>query len=218
MLLPEDDGLVMRDSQDYAKDKLTIFEGYISRFITSMRLKPWRAINFIDLQAGPGKNIFDPSNDILLGSPLIALTTKYQFTNYWFVELKPENFDALQQRVNEHERAQLVKFINDDCNVAINDIVGEIQDIDKSYVKGKWPSLNLAFLDPEGLELNWDTVEKLGQVGGMDLIINFSTSGFTRNADQMLSKESITLLDKFFGTPEWKTVYRKEQIRIYSHT
>ncbi|MBI5667693.1 MAG: three-Cys-motif partner protein TcmP [Chloroflexi bacterium] len=190
-LLPEDDGLPMRESQDYAKDKLRILEGYISRFTTSMRNKQWSALGYIDLLSGPGKNRFQPSGDILLGSPLIALTTRYPFTYYHFVEMGNQEHNALEQRIASSEHVERVKVIYGDCNVIVNSMVAEIEARDRQFLaEHKWSSLNLAFLDLEGLELEWATVEKLGRVRKMDLIINFSTSGFTRNAAQMLESEN----------------------------
>ncbi len=217
LLAAEDDGLPMRESQDYAKDKLRIFEGYVYRFTTSMRNKQWRALYFIDLQAGPGKNIFDPSRDVMLGSPLIALNAKYPFTHYRFVELNTDNFDALQQRISASPLKDRTISYNDDCNLIVDQIVSELQELDSRYIEGKWPSLNLAFLDPEGLELQWQTVEKLGRVNRMDLIINFSTSGFTRNARQMFEAEQATRLDLFFGTDEWRSVYQRVSERDVTH-
>lgn len=209
-LLPEDDGLPMRESQDYAKDKLRVLEGYIARFTTSMRKSQWSALGYIDLLAGPGKNRFQPSGDILLGSPLIALTAKYPFTYYRFVEMGNQEYVALARRITSSEHAERVKVIHGDCNAVVNTVVADIASRDKRFLaEHKWSSLNLAFLDPEGLELEWATVEKLGRIRRMDIILNFSTSGFTRNAAQMLMSENTARLDRFFGTTEWKMVYQE---------
>src|SRR5262245_52604513 len=99
----------MRESQDYAKDKLSILKGYISRFIVSMHEKPMRALYYIDLEAGPGKNIFEPSKEIMLGSPLIALTAQFSFTHYRFIEFKKREFEALRKRVSESERRDRIR-------------------------------------------------------------------------------------------------------------
>lgn len=216
-LSPQEDGLLMRQSRDYAKDKLRILQGYIYRFTTSMREKPWRSLFYLDLMAGPGKNIFSPSQEVMLGSPLIALTARYAFTHYRFVEAGSNEFAALQTRVSSSKRVTDVQIWNDDCNIVVDQIIEEIMAIDKQYIHGRWPSLNLAFLDPEGLELNWNTVEKLGKVNRMDLIINFSTSGFTRNVDQMIKKGQTGTLDEFFGTQEWQEVYKRVADRDATH-
>lgn len=198
-----------RDSQDYAKDKLTILKGYMARFTTSMKDKKWRALNYIDLQAGPGKNSFSSSGDVILGSPLLALTTRYPFANLFLVEMGLSEFGALETRVGASERASSAKHFNEDCNLAVDTIVERIRQIDAEYIDGIWPCLNLAFLDPEGLEVEWRTVEKLASLQRMDLIINFSTSGITRNAGMAAQKNEDTIFDRFFGTREWRKVYEQ---------
>lgn len=206
-LKDQTDNLPCRDSQDYAKDKLTILKGYMARFTTAMKDKKWRALNYIDLQAGPGKNVFDPSGDIMLGSPLLALTTRFPFHNLHLVEMGTSEYGALKSRVSTSDRSASVKLYNQDCNVAVDQIVERIKQIDDEYIDGVWPSLNLAFLDPEGLEVQWQTVEKLAALSRMDLIINFSTSGITRNAGLAAASEGDTSVDRFFGTREWRSVY-----------
>ena len=205
----EEDGLPTRESQDYAKDKLAILKGYLGRFTTAMKDKRWRALNYIDLQAGPGKNRFSPSGDILLGSPLLALTTRFAFDNVFLVEMGTSEYDALVSRVEASDLSENVKRYNEDCNVAVDKIVEDIKQVDKVYNQGVWPCLNLAFLDPEGLEVEWKTVEKLASLNRMDLIINFSTSGITRYAGLSVSKEENTICDRFFGTRDWRDVYQR---------
>lgn len=206
-LNPTDDGLIMRNSQDYAKDKLTILKGYMARFTTSMKDKGWRALNYIDLQAGPGKNMFNPSGEIKLGSPLLALTTRYPFDNLFLVEMGKREYVALKARVDSSDLNARARLFNEDSNIAVDRIVSFISQVDAKFLTGKWPSLNLAFLDPEGLEIQWQTVEKLANVSRMDLIINFSTSGITRNAGLAAAKVDDSTVDRFFGTREWRTAY-----------
>ena len=193
-----------------------------------MKDKKWRALNYIDLQAGPGKNDFDPSGDIMLGSPLLALTTRFPFDNLFLVEMGTPEYGALLTRVSASDRSASVQRYNADCNLAVDSIVQHIKQIDDPYIPGSWPCLNLAFLDPEGLELEWRTVEKLAKLNRMDLIINFSTSGVTRNARISAGVEDDTIHDRFFGTREWRLVYerthghgsatvRRELIDFYLH-
>jgi three-Cys-motif partner protein len=74
-------------------------------------------------------------------------------------------------------------------------------------LRRKWSTFNLAFLDPYGLELQWETVEHLAQMNKMDLIINFSTSGLNRYIDQAVNSREATKIDSFFGTDEWRDLY-----------
>lgn len=208
-LRDEADELPTRDSQYYAKDKLTILKGYMARFTTAMKDKPWRALNYVDLQAGPGKNEFSPSEDVMLGSPLLALTTRFSYDNLFLVEMGIDEFNALDTRVGASERDSRVMLYNEDCNLAVDTVVERIGQIDREFIDGIWPCLNLAFLDPEGLEIEWQTVKKLASLQRMDLIINFSTSGITRNARLAVDNEDFTTVDRFFGTRNWRSVYER---------
>ena len=116
-------------------------------------------------------------------------------------------YEALEKRVGASDRSASVKLYNADCNVVVDTIVQHIRQLDAKYIDGVWPCLNLAFLDPEGLEVEWKTVEKLANLHRMDMIINFSTNGITRNADQLFRREDDTVIDRFFGTREWRSIY-----------
>ena len=199
-LQPVDDGLPMRDSQDYAKEKkLAVLEYYLTQTIISMRDK-WSVINFLDLQAGPGKNII--KNEIVLGSPLISLRLPHPFKHYYFNELNEENFLALSTRIQASPFASQVSLYQRDLNEVVFEICDKIESHDKQAKRSnQWSSLNVAFLDPEGLELHWATVERLAKINKMDLIINFSTMGLHRESGKNPESNRITA---FFGNENWQ--------------
>ena len=94
-LKPEDDGLPLRAAGPWAQEKLDYLARYIAVFESSMHAK-WRVRNYVDLLAGPGKNRIRDTGAVILGSPLLALTTRYPFTGYHFVELDPGHAEALR--------------------------------------------------------------------------------------------------------------------------
>lgn len=206
-LLPVDDQLFMRDSGVWVADKLNYIQRYIDMFTTSMRNKPWRNIRYIDLFAGTGKCFVKETKEVFLGSALLALTTKHPFTDYIFVDLDQKNMRTLLERVSVVEHSAIIKDYIDDSNVIVNDIVREIKRQDKEPIPGQWASLNLAVLDPEGLELEWNTVAKLAEVKKMDLIIHYSQFGLTRNMESCYSNEEDTVIDRFFGDRQWRSIY-----------
>lgn len=210
LLKPVDDGLPMRNNQNHSRDKLRVLDGYVHRFITAMHKMPWRAFFYIDLMAGPGKNQF-PDGSVMLGSPLIALEAKHPFSHYRFVERDPNNCETLRKRVEASGRKDSVRVLQGDCNDVVYEIVNEIREIDRHppYSDDCWHSLNLAFLDPEGLELHWNTVKELCLINRMDLIINFSTSSITRNARSLLESGKTDSIDRFFGSEEWQSEYKE---------
>lgn len=209
-LLPENDGLPARNSGAWAKDKLFYLQKYISTFETSMRNKSWRKRIYIDLFSGPGKCITRESNEYFLGSPLLALTTEHPFTDYYFVDTETDNVNALKTRSSATTISQdRIHCLPGDANRKVVEIVDEIRRIDSEYIAGVWPSLNLAFLDPEGFELEWNTVARLATVNRMDLIIHYSQQGVKRMADRALESSKETAIDKFFGDKEWRKIYER---------
>jgi three-Cys-motif partner protein len=203
-LQPTDDGLPMRSSGPWAAEKLDYLRRYIDIFETSMREK-WPIRNYIDLLAGPGKNCVRDTGQILLGSPLLALTTTHPFTGYYFVDFEQTNVDALQERCRAAEHSDKVRVFSGDCNVVVNRVLVEL-------TPEASRSLNLAFLDSEGLELRWDTVAKLASLKRMDLIINYPQGGLNRMMPQAIEEDGDTLVDDFFGGEDWRTIYKDWQV------
>jgi three-Cys-motif partner protein len=208
-LLPEADGLPARPSGQWAKEKLDYLGRYISIFETSMRNKPWRKRNYIDLFAGPGKCLIGETGEVCLGSPLLALTTKHPFTDYFFVDQDPHNIAALKERCSASSSSENIHYLVGDSNDKVQTIVASIIQVDNQFIQGKLPSLNLAFLDPEGLELEWSSVASLAQVNRMDLIIHYSQGGLNRSMKHSYSAGTETSVDRFFGDREWRKVYQE---------
>jgi three-Cys-motif partner protein len=210
-LLPEDDGLPIRVFGDWTSLKLDYLERYINMFEQSMRQKSWRQRNYIDLFAGMGKYRAEENGDVHLGSPLLALTTKFPFTNYYFADSSKESIDVLKLRSSNSSHS--VKYYVGNANHIVKDIVDEISSIDSQRIPGKWSSLNLAFLDPDGLELEWDTVKDLASLYTMDLIIYYSQYGLNINFKNCYRAKGETDIDRFFGSTEWRKSYEKWQIK-----
>ena len=197
-LLPVDDGLRMRISGPWVAQKLDYLSRYIDVFETAMRTKfPKRA--YIDLFSGPGKCRVRDSGEIRLGSPLIALTTKYQFTDYYFVEKDQVKLNALEERWAGAERPAHAHFIPGDANEIVPSLAMDLRTI---------PSLNLAFLDPDGLQLAWATVAALARAGRVDLIIHYPQRTLNRVMANAIKVSRATPVDKFFGGEEWRPIYQ----------
>jgi three-Cys-motif partner protein len=208
-LQTEDDGLPMRSSGLWVAEKLDYLTRYVNMFETSMRSK-WPVRNYIDLMAGPGKNRIRSSNDILLGSPLIALTIEHPFTGYIFTDISRKNTTALTKRCSTSPFFSRVDILTGDCNILVNEIVDRLR-------RNEQRSLNLAFLDPDGLELHWETVAKLATVERMDLVIYYPQMGFNRYMEQASISTEQTKVDLFFGGKEWRDIYASSKSRKIKH-
>ena len=209
-LLPEDDGLhPIRVFGTWTSVKLDYLRRYIHLFETSMKDKPWRQRNFIDLFAGTGKYREEENGDVHLGSTLLAVTANHPFTNYYFADSNKANISVLQKRTESV--ANKTKYYTGNANRVVQDVVTEIQAIDNQRLTMKWSSLNLAFLDPDGLELEWSTVKSLASLYTMDLIIYYSQYGLNINFKNCYQASGETEIDRFFGGDEWRRMYEKWQ-------
>jgi len=207
-----DDGLVMREAGSWAAEKLDYLCRYLNIFTTSMRLKNWRGLHFIDLFSGPGKCKIKKTQQILLGSPLLAIKLKHPFNKYFFVDFDHENIDSLKKRCETSKVAGNIEFFVGDSNQLVKKIVQQIDLIDRQYIIGKWPSMNLAFLDPEGFELKWETVSLLGSISRMDMIIYYPQMGLSREMPKDIANPVDTKIDLFFGGREWRDIYNNYKI------
>jgi len=210
-LLPEDDGFPTRVFGTWTTEKLDYVRRYIYMFEKSMREKPWRQRSYIDLYAGTGKYRAEENGEVHLGSTLLALATEYPFTHYYFAESDSSNLNILKQRCQL--APQKIRFYEGNANQKVNEIVREIISVDKQKIPDQWSSLNLAFLDPDGLELEWNTVETLARVNKMDLIIYYSQFGLNLNLKNCYQTKNETTIDRFFGDAEWRKIFEKWKLK-----
>lgn len=218
-LNPIDDGLPMRESGEWAAQKLDYLYRYLDIFTTSMHKKELKGIHYIDLFSGPGKCKNRDTGQIYLGSPLLALTVRFPFSQYFFVDSDEIMIDTLKTRCDTSGMASKIKYIMGDSNQVVTKIVSEINAIDQQFISGKSHSLNLAFLDPEGFELEWSTVALLGNMKRMDLIINYPQGGLNRDMPNEIDKPSPSKIDGYFGGMEWRQIYenfrKKETLHLH---
>ncbi len=199
----DDDGLPMRDGGFWTYAKLHYLNEYLCRFIVSMRKKNWRAIHYIDLFAGPGRNRLD-NGKVIHGSPVLALLQPRPFDHYFFGDGDQRTLDILNRRCRAIPgRADVIEYLPGDANKSVDKVCRYIQKKDKVFIPNVGGSLNLAFLDPEGLELHWDTVAKLAAYR-TDMIIYYPQMGITRDAD--IIPDTIDLL---FGDKQWREIYKR---------
>ena len=194
------DGLPIRESGIWAKEKLYYLEHYLDIFSVGMH-KRWNGkLYYIDLFAGPGRCLIPETREEFDGSPLIAL--KFNFAKYFFFESDPACFKALKARVKDRapEKSDKIEFVPGDCNKEIEKI-------------GTLPpsSLGVAFVDPTGiLPLPFETVRKLARKRKIDLIINFHESmGVRMNLHQYTATDE-NALTSFMGSDRWKQHFKQQ--------
>ncbi len=209
-LEPEEDGLLMRPVGSWTKEKLDFLQRYIDIFTKGMYKKPWRAFHYIDLFSGPGKARVSETQEVILGSPLIALRAEKPFTEYFFVDIDEKNSNALEKRCQAFIKPEHIHIYTGDANSIVYEVVDYILSVDSEFISGAWSSLNFAFVDPEGLELQWSTIEALARINKIDMLIYYPQMGITREMPKEIDQQPPTPLDRFFGDQRWRLMYKQK--------
>lgn len=129
--------------------KIEYLDHYLQAYVHAT--KRAREIHYIDAFAGCGNCVIIENGYLVEGSPWRALNTVPAFTQYYFVEKKVTLASHLQRAVLDKGLKNAHVYAGD-CNQVIPaEILPRIpQDV---------PSF--AFLDPTGLQLHWQTIERL---------------------------------------------------------
>jgi three-Cys-motif partner protein len=190
------DGLPARPARIWTREKLRYLQKYAEAFMKAMAPKrsqgKWDRLEYVDLLSGPGLSIVRETKEEFDGSPLIALKIKPVFDHLYFADINPENIAALKKRVPARD-ADRVTFSVGDCNIVIDEVLKQMSS----------RTLALAFIDPEGFEVDFDTLAKLAKKR-IDLLYLFASGiGVRRNLKNALSVAS-SRLDRWWGGNDWR--------------
>jgi three-Cys-motif partner protein len=190
------DGLIARPARIWTREKLRYLQKYAQAFMTAMAPKRsqglWEHLEYIDLLCGAGLSVVPDSKEEFDGSPLIALKVKPTFDHLHFADLNRENIAALKSRVSNKD-SDRITFDVGDCNLLVDEVLKRIST----------RSLCLAFVDPEGFEVNFETLAKLAKKR-VDLLYLFASGiGIRRNLKNELPVAN-SRLDKWWGGKNWR--------------
>lgn len=203
----------------WSEDKLDLLAKYLKAYSDIMNKqktpnnktgRAWlRAYYYIDAFAG---SIIPRSKEdeqrYIEGSPLRALQTEPRFDGYWFIDLSPQRIDRVQ-RLREEFPNCTIEIRQGNCNnVLRNDIIPRLSYSSKQRA--------FVFLDPYGLQVDWDTVKELANIRTCDLFINFSVMGVTRllPRDRSPNPEVVERLSQVMGSADWLDRIYREPVGI----
>lgn len=205
----------MRRIKNHTVEKLEYVSKYIKAYLDATNRLPSKV--FIDAFAGTGKCVLCNNKScnssggdlcdkcgkgqLKNGSSMIALKTAKSFDQYVLVEILNQNIknleDLLRSEIPE-ERLKKVVFKKGDSNIILKDIA-----------KSSTPFCGyLIFLDPEGAELEWSTLEQLSKINKADILILYAYDmSLVR-----LTADYKERLNKFYGSNEWHSIYDDKKL------
>jgi three-Cys-motif partner protein len=168
--------------------KLAILKKYSAAYTSIMKSHPViREYAYIDGFAGAGKHISRETGEIIEGSPSIALNLPHKFTHYHFIDLDGKRIVDLKKL---SEGRANVRVWPGDCNdILLNKIFPHYPY--KSFRRA------LCLLDPYNLNPNWAVVQRAGELGTIEIFLNF-----------MIYDANLNIL---FGDPEEATAAQKKR-------
>lgn len=193
--LPTNDGLYIPTVGVWSHKKHWFLMRYIDAFTTSMKKKKWTGLHYIDLFAGAGIEKLKTSQKLNWGSPMIAAKAPNPFDKLHICEKNKRKYDAPNIRISKIRPDS--QLLNGDANEKIHEIVREIP----------MGTLSLAFLDPYGLHLDYETLKALSNIRA-DLIIFFPDHlDALRNWEYNYLKNPDSNLDRCLGPgADWRSL------------
>lgn len=198
----EDDGFKVPEVGNWSTKKWSLMGAYCNIFTNGMRNK-WDQLVYIDLFAGAGFARTKETNRIYFSSSLIALAVPVKFDKYIFCEKDPELMSALKERVSRLFPKQDVSFVLGDAN----DEIEVIRNLMPAYSKGN-TRLPFCFVDPFSLDLQFKTIQTLGQDLMDFLILMALHMDANRNLSNYLNDNNDKIA-QFTGDDYWREEFMK---------
>ncbi len=199
----------------WAKQKLDALESYLSAYHLVMQKQRFKLI-YIDAFAGAGwsrvrgkanegddeLSLLDDEDaaeeaEFIAGSPVRALETGVGFDQYYFFDADPRRAELLGALTNRYPEKSIT--------IEIGDANEGVQKLARRFHKSPG-ARGVAFLDPYGPNLHWQTVEALASTGQVDVILNFPLAMAINRLitrDPNIPENWVRMLDECFGNHDW---------------
>jgi len=199
-LFGEQDGLEMNEEGvgSWTAEKYRQFQLYAHQFTQGMKGK-WKSLMYLDLYAGSGQSRIPETNEIFLGSPLIALSLDVQFDQYVFCEKDKAKLAALRERVSRKFPQANVAFVQGDCD-------------DPSFHVGDAipkRALTLCFVDPYSIDIHFNTISSLAQGRSIDFLCLLASRMDAGRNPHNYPKEECKKIDLLLGSETWRDDWEK---------
>jgi three-Cys-motif partner protein len=189
--------------KDYASAYAKILDKTRRETIPSLR---W---HYIDAFAGPGVHLSRTTGEMVEGSPLIALNTTPPFSHYHFIDSDPNRASQLRQIAGPGKN---IHIYDRDCNdILLKEVFPKTRYAD--YQRA------LCLLDPYNINLKWEVIETAGQMGSVEVFLNFMIMDINRNAlrknRDLAIQSKVDQLTWLWGDTSWEDAAYSSDGRLF---
>ena len=185
----------------WTRKKLELLNKYLSAYTTILTAQPWcRGVHYIDAFAGASVHVDRETQELLDGSPRIAINAAPPFDRLMFVENDPERVQRLNALKDEHPDRN-IEVLAGDCNHVLPHICQQIPGNERAFL----------LLDPYNLGVRWDTIEAAASAGrhrAIEIMINFSLYdallNMVRKRPDLIPPHQEARMTLVWGNQGWK--------------
>lgn len=195
-------------------DKLEMLADYLAAFATASKGQSERV--YLDAFAGEGTGLDRLTGEEFPGSARLALEAAQGagFTRFRYFEVG-RRASELEARLRADYPGRDIRVYEGDCNTTIPQALADLRQL-------RWAP-SFAFLDPDGMELAWDTIAALGNHKRgyraptsekpeykVELWLLFPTSGIVRTLaldEAKVSDADVGRANRLLGTNQWRPIY-----------
>lgn len=212
-------------SGPWAIEKWNCLQNYLEAYTKVFLNQDHWKIYYIDAFAGTGRaSIRSETSEVSLfrsvtedpdylefanGSALRALNTENPFDGYLFIELNKKRAKKLEESIENHPRKNLCRIRVGSAKEILLERFIENPKISKNNTRA------ICFLDPFGMQVDWVLLEKIAQLGFVEVMINFPLG---MAIQRLLPRKgaptsaNIIKLNHFFGGSDWyENAYQTNQ-------
>lgn len=186
----------------WSEVKLAIIKRYAAAYTQVMEGQRRRKLGrlrwlYIDGYAGSGHHVSKTRNELVEGSPLIALRTDPPFHEYHFIDADPDKANELRNQVGNRTD---VFVYSGDCNEVL---------LSKVFPRAAYGEYKraLCLLDPYNINLTWEVIEAAGKAKSIEIFVNFMIMDINRNAlrknPDKIVKSKAEQMTRLWGDDSW---------------
>lgn len=191
--------------------KLDILRDYLNFYTQALKNQRYELI-YIDSFAGTGRCSIKTATGRMEidGSAKIALDIAKPFDRYCFIERKRKHVAALELLCASHPNGDRVIVADGDARHHLSALLHS----------QRWErTRGVLFLDPYGLQCDWQMLMEIAGTEALDLFFLVSVSGLYRQAANDMAdvdEAKAAALDRFLGTRDWRqTLYAAPQNDLF---
>lgn len=210
---------MLRESKEdiignWSIQKLALLEKYLTAYLKVLANQKWcRGYEYIDAFAGTGKPKAKDEQKYVDGSPRIALGLETPFTKYHFVEQSNWRVNKLKKLTLEFKDRN-IEIYHEDCNNVLREKI--IPGLSRTSYKRA-----IAFLDPFGMELQWETIKAIADTETVEIMLNFPVMAINREIlrgrPELIPEEKKLKMNQLWGTEDWMVDLYEEEQTFWGH-